>query len=111
MALLVTAVLSLLILQFSSLCIFPTPNSLRWYGDETWLMSEAHSQITTGVVRYPMALGSTLEHSKGVVLSMTWLSSLLYGLPIALIHADPLSIGRTVTAALSLLLLILFYFA
>jgi hypothetical protein len=110
-AALVTAVLLLVVIQFSSLCIFPVPNALRWYGDETWLMSEAHEQIATGTVRYPIALGSTLSESKGLILSMTWLSAALYGLPTALFDADPVCVGRVVTAALSVLLLITFYFA
>jgi hypothetical protein len=97
-------------LQLFSLFVFPLSNSLRWYGDESWLMSEVHSQITTGIVRYPLALGSTLEHSKGLVLSMTWLSSLLYGLPTAITNADPVSIGRFVTAALSVTLLAALFF-
>ncbi len=101
---LVAIALSVLALQLSSLFIFPQPNGLRWFGDETWLMSEAKSQITTGVVRYPLALGSTLEQSKGLVLSMTWLSSCLYGAPSALIPGDPIEIGRSVTAALGVLL-------
>jgi hypothetical protein len=101
--------LVLFLVQLSSLFVFPLPNSLRWFGDETWLMSEAKSQISMGIVRYPLAVGSTLEHSKGVVLSLTWLSSLLYGLPAALINADPVIIGRIVTAALSLILSITLY--
>ncbi len=94
----------LIVLQIRSLCILPAPNSIRWFGDESWLMSEAKMQIATGVVRYPLAAGSTLEHSKGLVLSMTWLSSLIYGAPTAIIHADPIVIGRSITALLSLLL-------
>lgn len=74
-------------------------------------MSEARTQITTGIVRYPMALGSTLAESKGLVLSMTWLSSLLYGLPAAIVSADPVSVGRVVTAALSIALLITLFSA
>ena len=106
---LLTLAVVLFLMQLSSLFIFPLPNSLRWFGDETWLMSEAKSQITTGIVRYPLAIGSTLEYGKGVVLSMTWLSSLLYGIPAALIHADPVMIGRIMTALLSLALGIALY--
>jgi hypothetical protein len=105
------SLLGLLALQLSSLFILPAPNSLRWYGDETWLMTEAHSQIATGVVHYPIALGSTLVESKGLVLSMTWLSSILYGLPTVLINADPIMIGRVATAVLSILLLFTLFFA
>lgn len=107
--LLLALIVALFAMQLSSLFVFPQPNSLRWYGDETWLMSEANTQITTGAIRYPLAVGSTLEHSKGLVLSMTWLSAALYGLPVAIIASDPVAIGRVVTALLSLLLLMALY--
>jgi len=95
--------------QFRSLFIFPEPNSLRWFGDETWLMSEAKQQISTGVVRYPLAIGSQLERGKGLVLGMTWLSAVLYGLPLWIAGHDPIAVGRCVTATLALLLLISLY--
>ena len=91
--------------QLRSLFVFPEPNSLRWFGDETWLMTEAHEQITTGIVRYPLAIGSQLEHGKGLVLSMTWLSAVLYGVPVWIAAHDPVAVGRCVTAVLALLLL------
>jgi hypothetical protein len=97
--------------QLRSLVVFPQPNSFRWFGDETWLMSEAHSQMATGIARYDLAAGSTLEHSKGLVLSMTWLSSLLYGLPTLLIKNDLIWVGRMVTAVLSLLLIVSLYWS
>jgi hypothetical protein len=95
--------------QLRSLLVFPEPNSLRWFGDETWLMSEAKQQITTAVVRYPLAIGSQLEFGKGLMLSMTWLSAVLYGLPVWIILHDAVAVGRCVTAALALLLLIALY--
>src|ERR1019366_9729303 len=101
--------LVLVLLQLRSLFIFPLPNSIRWFGDETWLMSEAKQQITTGVVRYPLAIGSALEHGKGVVLSMTWLSSLLYGLPVCIAGHSIVADGRIVTAVLAILLLVSLY--
>ncbi|HEY3876902.1 MAG TPA: hypothetical protein VGM92_15665 [Candidatus Kapabacteria bacterium] len=101
--------LILVAMQMRSLTIFPEANSFRWFGDETWLMSEAKQQVLTGTVTYPLSIGSTLEHGKGLVLSMTWLSSLLYGVPIALLHFDPVSIGRIVTGILSITLLITLY--
>jgi hypothetical protein len=97
-------------LQLQSLFIFPQPNSLRWFGDETWLMTEAVQQIATGVIHYPLAIGSTLEHGKGLVLSMTWLSSLLYGLPALIVGHDPVAVGRVVTAVLAFGLLLSVYF-
>ena len=97
------------VLQIHSLFIFPQPNSLRWFGDETWLMSEATQQIATGVVRYPLAIGSTLAQGKGLVLSMTWLSALLYGLPAEIVARDPVAVGRIVTAGMALALLLTLY--
>lgn len=99
----------LLVMQMRSLFMFPQPNSFRWFGDETWLMTEAKQQITMGVVRYPLAIGSTLEHGKGLVLSMTWLSALLYGLPLPISSASAVAVGRMVTAVLSIVLLIALY--
>ncbi len=95
--------------QLRSLFVFPEPNSLRWFGDETWLMSEAIQQITTGVVHYPLAIGSQLEYGKGLVLGMTWLSALLYGLPAWTVGHNPVAVGRGVTAVLALLLLVALY--
>jgi hypothetical protein len=99
----------LFVLQLRSLFIFPQPNSFRWFGDETWLMTEATQQLTTGVVRYPLAVGSTLEHGKGLALSMTWLSALLYGIPAWIVGQNPVAVGRIVTAALACALLALLY--
>ncbi len=98
-------------LQLRSLFIFPEPNSIRWFGDETWLMSEARQQIATGTVTYPLAIGSQLAHGKGLVLSLTWLSSMLYGLPILVAGGDPVLAGRCVTAVLASILLIALYLA
>jgi len=103
-AILLGLALILVVLQLSSLFIFPQPNSLRWFGDETWLMSEAKQQIATGTVRYPLAIGSMLEHGKGLVLSMTWLSAVLYGLPAIVVATDPIAVGRIVTALCAVIL-------
>jgi hypothetical protein len=98
--------LVLVVLQFRSLFIFPQPNSLRWFGDETWLMSEAKQQITTGIVRYPLAIGSALEHGKGLLLSMTWLSSVIYGLPVCVAGNNIIADGRIVTTVVSAVLFV-----
>lgn len=84
-----------------SIYVAPQPNSIRWFGDETWLMTEAREHVATGVVRYPLARGTTLVDHKGMLLGMPWLSSLLYGTTVALSHADPVDTGRTVTLVLS----------
>jgi len=100
---------ALLVSQLRSLFVFPEPNSLRWFGDETWLMTEATQQITTGIVRYPLAVGSQLESGKGVVLGMAWLSAVLYGLPAWIAGHDSVAVGRCVTAILSIALLFALY--
>ncbi len=99
----------LLVSQLRSLFVFPESNSLRWFGDETWVMTEARQQITTGVVRYPLAIGSQLEYGKGMVLGMTWLSAVLYGLPAWIAGHDPVAVGRCVTALFAVLLLVALY--
>ncbi len=96
--------------QLQSLFVFPQPNALRWFGDETWLMTEARSQVTEGVSRYPLAVGTSLTQSKGAVLGMTWLSGVLYGVPALVLHGSVVSVGRMVTMLIGLSLLGLFYF-
>lgn len=107
--LLLTGVLFLL--QCLSVAVFPIPDSLRWYGDESWLMLEARTHIATGVLRFPEAVGSTLAVNKGFLLGMPWISSLLYGLPVVLAGAtaDVVVTGRIVTLVLAVLLLIVLY--
>ncbi len=108
-AVMIAMTAALFAMQLRSLFIFPQPNSLRWFGDETWLMTEALQQVSTGLVRYPLAIGSTLAQGKGLVLSMTWLSSLLYGLPAWIVGHDAVAVGRIVTAVFALGLLALLY--
>jgi hypothetical protein len=95
--------------QARSVYVAPQPNSIRWFGDETWLMLEAEAQITTGVTHYPLALGTPLVERKGMVLGMNWLSSAIYGVPVAIADQDPVSTGRTVTLILSLVLCGVFF--
>lgn len=105
------AIAVLLAAQLSSLFVFPQPNSLRWYGDETWLMTEAYQQFTTGSVSYPLAVGSQIEHGKGMMLSLTWLSAVLYGIPAAIAYPNVVVAGRVVTAVLAIGLLAFLYLA
>jgi MFS family permease len=82
---------------------YPIPDSAKWFGDESWLMLEARTQITEGVLRHPYALGATINHYVGM-LGLTWTSSLIYGLPAAIFaHRFPIIlIGRTVTFVIGL---------
>lgn len=91
----------------------PVADGLRWFGDETWLMAEARTHIAEGIVRLPEAMGSTLQHGKGFVLGMPWLSSLLYGVPILIAGktANIVLVGRIVSTILAgMTLLALYYF-
>lgn len=84
-----------------SVFVAPQPNSVRWFGDETWLMLEAKQHITTGVLSYPLALGTSLTEHKGLLLGVSWLSSGLYGIPVALSAAEPVDVGRMVSLILA----------
>jgi hypothetical protein len=89
----------------SSLYSFPLPDSARyWFGDESWLMLEARTQILEGVLRHPYAYGATINHYIGL-LGNTWLASLIYGLPAAILAGrfPIIMIGRTVTFLIALL--------
>jgi hypothetical protein len=103
-----------LAVQGLSLYSLPLPDSaLYWYGDESWLMLEARTQIMEGIARHPFALGATLSHHIGILLGNTWITSALYGIP-ATIFATSfpiILIGRTVTFVLAIGLLVFLYFA
>jgi hypothetical protein len=89
----------------SSLYTFPLPDSARyWFGDESWLMLEARTQILEGVLRHPYAYGATINHYIGL-LGNTWLASLIYGLPAVIFSGrfPIIMIGRTVTFMIALL--------
>jgi hypothetical protein len=98
--------------QARTLYIFPIPDSLNyWYGDESWLMSEERTQIETGVIHHPYALGATINKQVGLFLGNTWLSSALYGVPAFVFeHSFPMIlIGRTVTFLVALFSVLLLY--
>jgi hypothetical protein len=83
---------------------YPIPDSAKWFGDESWLMLEARTQITEGVLRHPYAFGATINHYVGM-LGLTWTSSLIYGLPAVIFahHLPIIFIGRTVTFIIGLI--------
>ncbi len=99
--------------QGRSLYIYPIHDSANyWYGDESWVMFEARTQMSEGIVRHPYAYGATLNDQLGVLLGNSWGSSLLYGLP-ALVFAESfpaIAVGRTVTFLLTLLAVLFIYF-
>jgi hypothetical protein len=93
--------------QLRSLFYFPVFDSYLWWGDESWLMLEFREQMAHGLLRHPLALGSTLNASNGLLLSNMWITAILYGLPqlvFAHVH-DPIFIGRIVTGLLDVALI------
>jgi hypothetical protein len=94
--------------QCISLFVFPVHDSALWYSDESWLMREAVTHLKEGVLRFPEAKGTVLEHSVGPLLGVSWLGSLAYGFPILIfgstIHA--IDIGRVVTCFFAFVTLI-----
>jgi hypothetical protein len=98
---------TLLVSQASSLFVFPVPDSIRWYGDESWLMPESMALAKTGRLYHPNALASTLETPKSFLLiSFPWLRAITYGLPAVWLYPDinPVDVGRAVSWIVSLML-------
>ena len=108
---LICLAIALLIRETMVLYTFPTPESARWPGDETWLMREYMTLTSTGIMRYPEAKGSSIEHGNNFLTSTWWTTALLYGVPanIAGPRTDVVAVGRTISFLLSLLSLVLLY--
>jgi hypothetical protein len=97
-----------LAIQASSLFVLPVPDSIRWFGDESWLMSEAIATVETGELHHPLALSSTLAEPKGLFLINTpWLRTLVYGVPafLAFPASNPVDTGRLVSFIIGLITL------
>lgn len=109
--LLLFAAASVVVAQAVSLFSIPVPDSIRWFGDESWLMRESMTQGSEGVVRYPEALSSTLAHPKGVILGSTFIRSLLYGVPANLLYPqlNPVDVGRAVSMICGLLVCVVMW--
>lgn len=99
--------------QARSLYVYPIPDSVNyWYGDESWVMLEARTQMSEGVLRHPYAYGATLNDQAGVLIGNSWGTSLLYGLP-AMVFAQSfpaIAIGRSVTWLISLAAILAIFF-
>jgi hypothetical protein len=108
---LVLLAVGLFVIQLGSLYQFPVYDSYLWWGDESWLTLEFRSQITTGVFQHPLALGASIHNSSGLLLGNMWLTAVLYGGAAAIFTSltDPVTIGRSVTAVLSVILLLTLY--
>ncbi len=88
------------------------PDSARWWGDETGQIIELKAELHDGFAHIPIGFGSTVAVTNGIVRGNSWLAAIVYGLPAIVFSslADLVSIGRTVTAILSVVLVgFLFY--
>ena len=105
--LLAALILVVLFLQARLLYIFPQPDGARWWGDETGQMLELRTELQGGVARLPTGLGSSVAVTNGLVRGNSWLAAGVYGIPALLFSktSDLVTIGRTVTFALALLVL------
>jgi hypothetical protein len=103
--------LAVFVLQLRTLYTVPVFDSVRWGGDETWLMREFVHQAEHGVLMYPESFGEPVR-TNGVLAGSMWGNALLYGVPgiIFFPEFDYVSIGRTATAILALLLIGSLYF-
>lgn len=100
----------LLGLQLGSLYVAPIHDSYLWWGDESWLMNEYRAQMTSGVFRHPLAFGSSLWIGNPFPFTAMWLTSAIYGLAtLSFPSVTIVSIGRTVTAVLAILLVIVLW--
>ncbi len=103
-----TLVVSLAVfaLQLRTLYTVPVFDSVRWGGDETWLMREFVHEAEHGVLLYPESFGEPVR-TNGVLAGSMWGNAVLYGIPgiVFFPKYDYVSIGRTVTAILALLLI------
>lgn len=104
------AALAVFVLQLRSLYVVPIPDSVRWGGDETWLMREFGNQARHGAMAYPENFGAP-QRTDGLLAGSMWVNAFIYGVPGNLFSPafDLVTIGRTVTAVLSLLLIISLY--
>ncbi|GEM_PF-2357730 len=98
------------VLQLRTLYTVPVYDSIRWGGDETWLMREFGNQVQHGVMAYPESFGAP-QRTDGVLAGSMWIDALIYGASGAAFFPDHdyVAIGRTVTAILAFLLILSLY--
>ncbi|HEX5317070.1 MAG TPA: hypothetical protein VFX22_10510 [Candidatus Kapabacteria bacterium] len=103
--------LVLFALQLRTLYTVPVYDSVRWGGDETWLMREFGNQIERGAMSYPENFGGP-RRTDGVLAGSMWVDAVIYGATGSMFFPahDYVSVGRTVTAILALILLASIYF-
>ena len=100
-----------LVAQARSLYIFPQPDGARWWGDETGQMLELRAELQNGHASIPTAMGSSVAITNGLVRGNSWFAAAIYGVPVLLFSniANVVVIGRTITFALSIVLLFVMY--
>lgn len=100
-----------LIYQFSSLYYFPQYDGARFWGDEFGQIIELKHELEHGYAAIPTGKGATVAITNGIVRGNSWLAAVIYGIPAVLFYPsfDLVSIGRTVTAVLSIALLALLW--
>ena len=109
--LVIAGALVLFALQLRTLYTVPVFDSVRWGGDETWLMREFGEQAAHGVMSYPENFSgpghTNAQRTDGVLAGSMWVDAVIYGATGNLFFPahDYDSIGRTVTAILALLLI------
>jgi len=105
--LLTALIVIVLVLQGRLLYVFPQPDSARWWGDETGQMLELRADLQHGYAHIPTGLGASVAITNGIVRGNSWLAAAVYGIPTLVFYqtADLVSIGRTVTFFLSILLI------
>ncbi|MDP4198844.1 MAG: hypothetical protein Q8922_02620 [Bacteroidota bacterium] len=105
--LILAASLAIYVLQLRSLYVVPVADSVRWGGDETWLMREFGNQAAHGVMAYPEHFGNATR-TDGVLAGSMWVNALIYGVTghVFFPAHDFAAIGRTVTAILGLILIL-----
>src|SRR5690242_19222784 len=104
-------IVAVLAFQARLLYIFPQPDSARWWGDETGQMLELRAELHQGFASIPNGLGSSVAITNGIVRGNSWLTAFLYCVPVLVFQnvADIVSIGRTVTFILSLVLVFMMF--
>jgi hypothetical protein len=100
-----------LVAQTRTLYIFPQSDGARWWGDETGQMLELRAELHDGFARIPTGLGSSVAITNGLIRGNSWFAAAIYGLPVLLFSnvTDIVSIGRSITLALSIALLLAMY--
>lgn len=108
---LLISILLTISIQFLSLYTTPQYDGARWWGDEFGQIIELRTELQEGAARIPTGIGATVEETNGIVRGNSWLAAILYGLPALVLFPafDLVTIGRTVTALLSIVLLMVLY--